>query len=136
MPQTAQVSQTIAEKIFSSHLGKKVYANELIKCPIDMIIGNDTTTPISIKAFEQSGQKELAKPDNFVLVLEHFIPAKDIASANQAKISRDFATKHKLKHFFYEKDMGIEYALLSKKELVVSKGVISGYISKLQLGLD
>ncbi len=118
--------QTITEKIFSSHTGKKVYADEIINSPIDMTIGNDITTPISIKAFEDSGAKSLANPDGFCIVLDHFIPAKDIASANQAKISRVFADKHKLKHFFDEKDMGIEHALLPEKGLVIPGDVIIG----------
>jgi 3-isopropylmalate/(R)-2-methylmalate dehydratase large subunit len=91
-----------------------------------MIIGNDITTPISIKAFRESGAKRLAKPDAFAIVLDHFIPAKDIASANQAKISREFAYEHNLKHFFDEKDMGIEHALLPEKGLVVPGDVIIG----------
>ena len=120
------MSQTIIEKIFSEHVGKDVYAGEIVRSPIDMVIGNDITTPISIKAFEESGAKKLANPDGFSLVLDHFIPAKDIASANQARISRDFAAKHNLKNFFDEKDMGIEHALLPEKGLVIPGDVIIG----------
>ena len=111
------MGQTITEKIFSEHVGKKVYAGEIVRSPIDMVIGNDITTPISIKAFEDGGFEKLVNPDGFAIVLDHFIPAKDIASANQAKISRDFAMKHNLKYFFDEKDMGIEHALLPEKGL-------------------
>jgi len=120
------MAQTITEKIFSQHVGKKVYAGEIIRSNIDMVIGNDITTPISIKAFEDSGAKQLANPDGFSIVLDHFIPAKDIASANQARISRDFAKKYNLKNFFDEKDMGIEHALLPEKGLVVPGDVIIG----------
>ncbi len=120
------MGQTITEKIFSDHVGRAVSAGEIIECNIDMIIGNDITTPISIRAFEESGAKELANPDGFSIVMDHFIPAKDIASANQAKISREFAYKHNLKHFFDEKDMGIEHALLPEKGLVVPGDVIIG----------
>lgn len=120
------MGQTITEKIFSEHVGKNVYAGEIIDCPIDMVIGNDITTPLSIKAYEQSGAENLANPDGFCIVMDHFIPAKDIASANQARISRDFAKKHKLKYFFDEKDMGIEHALLPERGLVVSGDVIIG----------
>ncbi|MDE5603209.1 MAG: 3-isopropylmalate dehydratase large subunit [Helicobacter sp.] len=120
------MGQTITEKIFSAHIGKEVYAGDIVNCKIDMIIGNDITTPLSIKAYEQSGAKNLANPEGFCIVMDHFIPAKDIASANQAKISRDFAKKHKLKYFFDEKDMGIEHALLPEKGLVVSGDVIIG----------
>ena len=121
-----RMGQTITEKIFSAHIGREVKAGEIIECEIDMIIGNDITTPISIKAFRESGAKRLAKPDNFSIVMDHFIPPKDIASANQAKISREFAYEHDLKHFFDEKDMGIEHALLPEKGLVVPGDVIIG----------
>ena len=120
------MGQTITEKIFSEHIGKKVYANEIVESKIDMVIGNDITTPISIRAFENSGAEKLANPDGFSIVLDHFIPAKDIASANQARISRDFAKKHNLKNFFDEKDMGIEHALLPEKGLVIPGDVIIG----------
>jgi len=120
------MGQTITEKIFSEHVGKTVHAGEIVRSPIDMVIGNDITTPISIKAFEESGAASLANPDGFSIVLDHFIPAKDIASANQARISRDFAKKHNLKNFFDEKDMGIEHALLPEKGLVVPGDVIIG----------
>ena len=118
--------QTITEKIFSEHAGKDVYAGEIVRVPIDMTIGNDITTPISIKAFEESGAEKLANPDGFSIVMDHYIPAKDIASANQAKISREFAYKHDLKYFFDEKDMGIEHALLPEKGLVIPGDVIIG----------
>jgi 3-isopropylmalate/(R)-2-methylmalate dehydratase large subunit len=120
------MGQTITEKIFSDHAGKTVYAGEIVKVPIDMVIGNDITTPISIKAFRESGAKKLARPDNFCIVMDHYIPAKDIASANQAKISRDFAYEHDLKNYFDEKDMGIEHALLPEKGLVIPGDVIIG----------
>jgi len=120
------MGQTITEKIFSDHAKRPVKAGEIVRVPIDMVIGNDITTPISIKAFKESGAKELANPDGFAIVMDHYIPAKDIASANQAKISRDFALEHNLKYFFDEKDMGIEHALLPEKGLVVPGDVIIG----------
>ena len=120
------LAQTITEKIFSEHAGKDVYAGEIVRVPIDMTIGNDITTPISIRAFEESGVEKLANPDGFAIVMDHYIPAKDIASANQAKISREFAYKHDLKYFFDEKDMGIEHALLPEKGLVIPGDVIIG----------
>jgi len=119
-------AQTMTEKIFSEHAGREVHAGEIVRVDIDMIIGNDITTPISIKAFEESGAEKLARPENFCIVMDHYIPAKDIASANQARISRDFAYKHDMKYFFDEKDMGIEHALLPEKGLVVPGDVIIG----------
>lgn len=120
------MGQTITEKIFSAHAGHDVKAGEIVRVDIDMIIGNDITTPISIRAYEESGATKLARPDNFCIVMDHYIPAKDIASANQAKISRDFAYKYDLKNFFDEKDMGIEHALLPEKGLVIPGDVIIG----------
>lgn len=120
------MGQTITEKIFSQHANKEVKAGDIARVDIDMIIGNDITTPISIKAFEESGAETLARPDNFCIVMDHYIPAKDIASANQAKISREFAYKHNLKNYFDEKDMGIEHALLPEKGLVIPGDVIIG----------
>ncbi len=120
------MAQTMTEKIFSQHAGREVKAGEIVRVNIDMIIGNDITTPISIRAFEESGAEKLANPDAFALVMDHYIPAKDIASANQAKISREFAYKHDLKYFFDEKDMGIEHALLPEKGLVLPGDVIIG----------
>ncbi|PAF47528.1 3-isopropylmalate dehydratase large subunit [Helicobacter sp. 12S02634-8] len=118
--------QTITEKIFSAHCERAVYADEIIETDIDMVIGNDITTPLSIKAFKSIGATALAKPDNFCIVMDHFIPAKDIASANQARISRDFAREFGLKNYFDERDMGIEHALLPEKGLVLSGDVIIG----------
>ncbi len=120
------MGQTITEKIFSDHVGNNVNAGDIVECDIDMIIGNDITTPISIKAFKDIGAMKIAKPDNFSIVMDHFIPAKDIASANQAKISREFAYEHNLKLFFDEKDMGIEHALLPEKGLILPGDIIIG----------
>ena len=92
------MGQTIVEKIFSEHANKEVYAGEIVRVKVDMTIGNDITTPISIRAFKESGAKKLANPEGFCIVLDHFVPAKDIASANQCKISRDFAYEQDMPH--------------------------------------
>lgn len=120
------MKQTITEKIFSEHCGFDAVAGQIVESSIDMVIGNDITTPISIRQFEKSGAEKLANPDGFAIVMDHYIPTKDIASANQAKISRDFAYKHDLKNFFDEKDMGIEHALMPEKGLVIPGDVIIG----------
>lgn len=117
---------TLTEKIFAAHVGREVRAGEIVECKIDMVIGNDITTPISIKAFRESGAKRLADPRAFAIVMDHYIPAKDIASANQARISRDFAYEHDLPYFFDEKEMGIEHALIPEKGLVGPGDVIIG----------
>ena len=84
------MGQTITEKIFSEHVGKKVFAGEIVRSKIDMVIGNDITTPISIKAFEDGGFEKLANPDGFAIVLDHFIPAKDITSKSKNKINSTY----------------------------------------------
>lgn len=117
---------TLTEQIFAHHIGREVKAGEIIDSPIDMVIGNDITTPISIKQFKKSGATKLANPDGFAIVLDHYIPAKDILSANQAKISRDFAKEHNLKYLFDEKNMGIEHALLPENGLISPGDVIIG----------
>lgn len=120
------MKQTITQKIFSAHANKEVSPGEIVESTIDMVIGNDITTPISIKAFRDSGAKKLANPNGFAIVMDHYIPTKDIMSANQAKISREFAYEHDLPHFFDEKDMGIEHALMPEKGLVIPGDVIIG----------
>ena len=117
---------TLTEKIFSAAAGREVKAGEIVEVGIDMVIGNDITTPISIKAFRESGAKKLANPHGFAIVMDHYIPAKDIASANQAKISREFAYEHDLPYFFDEKQMGIEHALIPEKGLVGPGDIIIG----------
>lgn len=117
---------TLTEKIFSAAAGREVKAGEIVEVRIDMVIGNDITTPISIKAFRESGAKKLANPRGFAIVMDHYIPAKDIASANQAKISREFAYEHDLPYFFDEKQMGIEHALIPEKGLVGPGDIIIG----------
>lgn len=117
---------TLTEKIFSAAAGREVKAGEIVEVGIDMVIGNDITTPISIKAFRESGAKKLANPRGFAIVMDHYIPAKDIASANQAKISREFAYEHDLPYFFDEKQMGIEHALIPEKGLVGPGDIIIG----------
>ncbi|MDR2152936.1 MAG: 3-isopropylmalate dehydratase large subunit [Helicobacteraceae bacterium] len=117
---------TITEKIFSDRVGKTARSGEIVRVSVDMTIANDITSPLSIRAFEQSGAKRLANPNGFAICMDHFIPAQNISSANQARISRDFALKHDLPHFFDEKDMGIEHALLPEKGLIAPGDIVIG----------
>jgi 3-isopropylmalate/(R)-2-methylmalate dehydratase large subunit len=120
------MSLTITEKIFSDHQGKEATAGEIVRVNVDMTIGNDVTTPLSIRAFKEAGATRLANPEGFAICLDHFIPAQNINAANQAKISRDFAYERNLPHFFDEKEMGIEHALLPEKGLIIPGDVIIG----------
>ncbi|MEK7363514.1 MAG: 3-isopropylmalate dehydratase large subunit, partial [candidate division NC10 bacterium] len=91
---------TITEKILAAHADKgEVRPGELITCRLDMLMGNDITAPIAIKEFEKAGAASVFEPDRLAIVLSHFVPAKDIKSADQCRIARDFAKKHRLKYF-------------------------------------
>src|SRR3990172_4247123 len=111
---------TITEKILAAHADKgEVRPGELITCRLDMLMGNDITAPIAIKEFEKAGAVSVFEPDRLAIVLSHFVPAKDIKSADQCRIARDFAKKHRLKYFFDEGRGGIEHILLPQEDLVL-----------------
>ena len=83
---------TLAEKILAAHCGKKkVVPGELINVRVDMVLANDITAPIAIKEFRRIGLKKVFDPQKIVMVPDHFVPNKDILSAEQAKLMRDFA---------------------------------------------
>ncbi len=111
---------TITEKILARHAGRdQVEPGELIQAKVDVGMANDITGPIAIKEFEASGAEKVFDPEKVVLVMDHFVPAKDILSATQIKLCRDFARKHRLPNFFDAGDMGIEHALLPEKGIVL-----------------
>ena len=121
------MGMTITEKILADHAGKKeVHPGELVDCRLDLLMGNDITAPIAIREFEKVGATEVFDPDRLTIVLSHFVPAKDIKSAEQCRIARDFAKKHKLKYFFDEGRGGIEHILLPQEGLVVPGDVVLG----------
>jgi len=118
---------TITEKILSAHAGKKrVSPGELLSVRIDLALGNDITAPLAIKAFKEIGAKKVFHRDRVVLVPDHFTPAKDILSAEQCKILREFAKAQRLTHFFEIGQCGIEHALLPEKGLVLPGEVVVG----------
>lgn len=120
------MGQTITEKILAAHSSKKeVYPGELITAKVDLAMANDVTAPISIKVLEKYGIDKVFDPEKIALVLSHFVPAKDIKSAEQAKIVRDFARKHNIKWFFQEGE-GIEHTILPEKGLVVPGDLVVG----------
>ncbi len=121
------MAMTITEKILADHAGKKeVHPGELVDCTLDLLMGNDITAPIAIREFEKVGATEIFDPDRLTIVLSHFVPAKDIKSAEQCRIARDFAKHHKLKYFFDEGRGGIEHILLPQEGLVVPGDVVLG----------
>ena len=105
---------------------KEVSPGDLIDARIDLALGNDITAPLAIQAFKEIGAKKVFNRDRVVLVPDHFAPAKDILSAEQCKVLRNFAKAHRLTHFFEIGEAGIEHALLPEKGLVLPGDVVIG----------
>ena len=121
------MSQTITEKILAAHCGKKnVHPGEFIEADADIVLGNDITAPPAIKEFEKIGVKTVFNKEKIMLVPDHFTPNKDIKSAQQVKMMREFAKKHGITHFFELGCMGVEHALLPEQGLVYSGQLIIG----------
>ncbi len=118
---------TITEKIFAQHAGlEEVKAGDLITAKVDITLANDITGPVAIKEFEKIGIDRVFDNTRVVFVPDHFVPNKDIKSAQQVKLVREFSKKHKLTHFFEVGRMGIEHALLPDKGIVTAGDLIIG----------
>ncbi|MEW9121653.1 MAG: 3-isopropylmalate dehydratase large subunit [Thermotaleaceae bacterium] len=121
------MGMTMTQKILAEHAGlKEVKAGQLIEANLDMVLGNDITGPVAIKEFEKIEGVGVFHKEKIALVPDHFTPNKDIKSAEQCRILREFAKKHEIKHYFEIGQMGIEHALLPEKGLVVPGEVIIG----------
>ena len=121
------MGMTISEKILAAHAGKdRVVPGELIEVDVDFALANDITAPIAIDRFRRAGAKKVFDPDRLALVPDHFVPNKDIDSAIQCKLLRDFAQEHGLRYYFEVGRMGIEHALLPEQGLVVPGDVVVG----------
>ncbi|NMB17519.1 MAG: 3-isopropylmalate dehydratase large subunit [Firmicutes bacterium] len=121
------MGMTIAEKILAAHAGKtRVTPGELITAKVDLVLGNDITAPVAIKEFERLGVETVFDQDRIVLVPDHFVPNKDIKAAEQAKMMREFAYKHRITHYFEVGRMGIEHCLLPEQGLVAPGELIIG----------
>jgi 3-isopropylmalate/(R)-2-methylmalate dehydratase large subunit len=119
--------QTITQKILAAHAGKDyVEPGELILAKVDIALGNDITAPLAITAFRDVGAKKVFDRERVVLVADHFAPNKDIASAIQVQIVRQFAQEQNLVHFYDGGDMGVEHALLPEKGIVGPGDLIVG----------
>ncbi len=117
---------TLAEQILAAHTDKKkVSPGEFINARVDLIMANDLTFPIAIKEFRQLGLDRVFDPKKVVFVPDHFTPAKDIASAEQVKLSRDFAREQGILYFELGQ-MGIEHVLLPEQGLVLPGDVVIG----------
>ena len=118
---------TLTQKILAAHCGKKTLtAGEMIMARVDLALGNDITCPPAIAAFESAGGTRVFDPDKVAIVLDHFAPNKDIASARQCAACRSFAEKQGIKSFFDVGQMGIEHALLPEKGLAKPNMLIIG----------
>jgi 3-isopropylmalate/(R)-2-methylmalate dehydratase large subunit len=121
------MGMTITEKILAQHAGvEEVTPGEIISTRIDVALGNDITAPIAIREFYEHGGTKVFDPAKVVLVPDHFTPTKDIASAEQCKILRDFAKEQCLPHYFEQGEVGVEHALLPEQGLVLPGDVIIG----------
>jgi 3-isopropylmalate/(R)-2-methylmalate dehydratase large subunit len=116
---------TIAEKIIAAHTGKKqVSAGDFVSCKVDMVLSNDVTAPIAIREFRKLGVR-VFDPKKIVMVPDHFVPNKDINSAEQAKLIREFAREQGI-IYFESGECGIEHVLLPEKGLVLPGDVVIG----------
>lgn len=120
------MGMTLTQKILAAHAGlKTVQAGQLIEAELDLALANDITAPVSIAELEKIGG-HVKYPEKIALVMDHFAPNKDIASACQVKCTRDFAAREKIKSFFDVGRMGIEHALLPEQGLVGAGDCIIG----------
>lgn len=121
------MGMTMTQKILADAAGLEcVHAGQLIQAKLDMVLGNDITAPVAIREFEKIGVRTVFDKSKIALVPDHFTPNKDIKSAQQCKVMREFAISHEIKHYFEVGRMGIEHALLPEQGLVVSGDVIIG----------
>ena len=121
------MGMTMTQKILAAHAGlKTVSAGQLIEAKLDMVLGNDITSPVAINEFKKFGFNEVFDKNKISLVMDHFVPNKDIKAAEQTKQCRAFAKTFGIKNYFDVGDMGIEHALLPEKGLVGPGDVIIG----------
>ena len=118
---------TMAEKILAAHAGlEEVVPGQLIECNLDLVLSNDVTAPIAIKEFKKIGVETVFDPTKIALVPDHYVPNKDIKSAEQAKMTRDFAREQGITHYYEVGCMGVEHALLPEQGVVGAGDLIIG----------
>ena len=121
------MGMTMTQKILAAHAGlDKVEAGQLIMADLDLVLGNDITSPVAIKEFEKTGAGKVFDRDKVALVPDHFTPNKDIKSAEQCRLMREFAQDKEITNYFEIGQMGIEHALIPEKGLAVAGDVIIG----------
>ncbi len=121
------MGMTMTQKILAAHAGLDVVeAGQLIEANLDMVLGNDVTTPVAIHEMEKFNTQEVFDKDKIAMVLDHFTPNKDIKSAEHCKCVREYANAHNITNFFDVGEVGIEHALLPEKGLVVAGDAVIG----------
>ncbi len=121
------MGMTMTQKILAAHAHlASVEAGQLIEADLDLVLGNDITSPVAIKEMEKMNKKGVFDKDKIALVPDHFVPNKDIKSAEHCKCVREFARKNQITNYFEVGEMGIEHALLPEKGLTVAGDVIIG----------
>jgi 3-isopropylmalate/(R)-2-methylmalate dehydratase large subunit len=121
------MGMTMTQKILAEHAGlESVKAGDLIKAKLDMVLGNDITTPVAVKEFRKIGINKVFDINKISIVPDHFTPNKDIKSAEQVKFIKEFAREMGIVNFFEIGQMGVEHALLPEKGLVVTGDVVIG----------
>ena len=121
------MAMTMTQKILAAHCGEAcVYPGQLINARLDIVLGNDITTPVAINEFEKAGFDAVFDNTRVNIVLDHFVPNKDIKSATQSKQCREFADKYDILNFYDVGKMGVEHALLPEKGIVTAGDCIIG----------
>lgn len=121
------MGMTMTQKILAAHAGlDKVSPGQLISAKLDIVLGNDITTPVAVNEFKKAGFDKVFDKDKVAIVLDHFVPNKDIKAAQQSKQCREFACEHCVSHFYDVGKMGIEHALLPEQGVVTAGDCIIG----------
>ena len=121
------MGMTITEKILAAHAEmERVVPGDLIQAKVDLALANDITAPLAVKVFDEIGVQHVFDRERIALVQDHFVPNKDIPSAQQAKIMREFARKHDIKHYFEVGEAGIEHVILPEEGLVIAGDLVIG----------
>ncbi len=121
------MAMTMTQKILAAHSGREsVSAGELILADLDLVLGNDITSPVAIKEFRRLGRDSVFDRDKVTMVMDHFVPNKDIKAAEQCRMCRDFCGEHDITHFYDVGEMGIEHALIPEKGLVTAGNAVIG----------
>ena len=127
MPRGSAMGMTITEKILAAHAGLgRVSPGDLIEVTVDRALANDITAPLAIETFREIGAAEVFDREKIILVADHFVPNKDIASAEQVKKMRGFARLQGIRHYYESGDAGIEHVILPERGLVGPGQVVVG----------